>query len=97
GGGGTRLWLVGGAWGQMSMGDEGKCYSNSRVRARENADSERVRLATARAEAMPKRSLCFLPCPSPRRSPGDSWVPANQEPTMTCEAPAANARATSRG
>ena len=31
------------------------------------------------------------------RSPGDSWVPANHEPIITCEAPAASASATSRG
>ncbi len=31
------------------------------------------------------------------RSPGDSWVPANQDPIITEEAPAASASATSRG
>ena len=31
------------------------------------------------------------------RSPGDSWVPANHEPIITDEAPAASASATSRG
>src|SRR5699024_11658786 len=72
-----------GDWGSMYMVDEEMPSSNSPFRARENADSERVRLATARAEAMPKLSLYFLPWPSTRRSPGDSWVPANQEPTMT--------------
>ena len=31
------------------------------------------------------------------RSPGLSYVPANHDPTITCDAPAASARATSRG
>ena len=31
------------------------------------------------------------------RSPGDSWVPANHEPIITWDAPAASASATSRG
>ena len=56
-----------------------------------------VRLATARADAIPKDTLNARPSASCSRSPGDSWVPANQEPIITEEAPAARARATSRG
>ena len=41
--------------------------------------------------------LVRRPSVSRIRSPGDSWVPANQEPTITADAPAARARATSRG
>ena len=46
---------------------------------------------------MPKDSLYISPSALILRSPGDSWVPANHEPTITFEAPAASARATSRG
>ena len=56
-----------------------------------------MRLATARAEAIPKDTLNGRPSASWTRSPGDSWVPANHDPIITDEAPAARARATSRG
>ena len=71
--------------------------SYSPLRARSNADPPRVRAATARADAIPKLSLYSRPVPSSCRSPGLSWVPANQDPTITWDAPAASASATSRG
>src|SRR5947207_584717 len=46
---------------------------------------------------MPKLSLYRRPSADCCRSPGDSCVPANHEPIMTLEAPAASAMATSRG
>src|SRR6058998_3092383 len=46
---------------------------------------------------MPNDSLYGLPDESTCRSPGDSMVPANHDPTITAEAPAASASATSRG
>src|SRR5215217_2001449 len=46
---------------------------------------------------MPNDSLNARPSASRCRSPGDSWVPANQDPTITFAAPAASASATSRG
>ena len=49
------------------------------------------------AEAMPKLSLYSRPSASRNTSPGDSQVPANQDPIMTLEAPAASASATSLG
>src|SRR5690625_3446583 len=72
--------------------------SYNALRARSNAvDSLEVRAATARAEAIPKDSLYNRPPESVCRSPVDSYVPANQDPIITWLAPAANARATSRG
>src|SRR5699024_1396718 len=71
--------------------------SKNAFRARPNASSLRVRAETARAEAIPKFSLYFRPSWSVNMSPGDSSTPANQEPIITWDAPAANARATSRG
>ncbi len=56
-----------------------------------------MRLATARAEAIPKDTLKARPSASCMRSPGDSCVPANHEPIITELAPAARASATSRG
>ena len=46
---------------------------------------------------MPKETLNGRPSTSCMRSPGDSWVPANHEPIITDDAPAARASATSRG
>ena len=71
--------------------------SNKALRARSNASSFDVRAATARADAIPKDSLKRRPVASLCKSPGDSYVPANHEPIMTCDAPAASASATSRG
>src|SRR5690625_6917001 len=71
--------------------------SKNALRARSKAFSFRVRAETARAEAMPKFSLYLRPSRSINMSPGDSTTPANQEPIMTCDAPAASANATSRG
>ena len=71
--------------------------SNSALRARSNGESSLVRVRTARAEAMPKLSLYRRPSASRCASPGDSYVPANHEPIMTLDAPAASASATSRG
>ena len=71
--------------------------SNNALRARSKASSPVVRAATARADAIPKDSLNSLPLTSLCRSPGDSYVPANHDPIMTWDAPAANASATSRG
>ncbi|OIQ80072.1 hypothetical protein GALL_381770 [mine drainage metagenome] len=71
--------------------------SYSAFRARSNALPPVLRAATARADAIPKLSLYSRPEPSSCRSPGDSCVPANQDPTITWAAPAASARATSRG
>ena len=56
-----------------------------------------MRQRTARADAIPKLSLYRRPSASRCASPGDSCVPASQEPTMTFAAPAAIASATSRG
>src|SRR5690242_20972980 len=46
---------------------------------------------------MPKLSLYSFPLGSRNASPGDSYVPANHDPIMTFDAPAASANATSRG
>src|SRR6201999_3491825 len=46
---------------------------------------------------MPKLSLYSFPLGSRNASPGDSYVPANHDPIMTDDAPAARASATSRG
>ena len=64
-----------------------------------------VELAVACGPARPP--LAWTPCRSSpctagpsrsySRSPGDSYVPANQEPIITLAAPAASASATSRG
>src|SRR5439155_20341398 len=51
----------------------------------------------ARFDAIPNDSLYGRPLSSRNRSPGDSYVPASQEPIITADAPAATARATSRG
>src|SRR5699024_12604545 len=71
--------------------------SNSAMRARSIPDASRVRLATAREEAMPNDSLYARPSLAYIILHGLSYVPANQEPIMTLLAPAANANATSRG
>src|SRR5690625_7446763 len=71
--------------------------SKNPLRARAKASSCWVRAETARAEAMPKFSLYLRPSVSVNMSPGDSKTPENQEPIITWEAPAARARATSRG
>src|SRR6266496_4449665 len=71
--------------------------SNSAFRARSNGLSPAVRCCTARADAMPKLSLYSRPSVSRYASPGDSYVPANHDPIITFDAPAASASATSRG
>ncbi len=71
--------------------------SNSSLRARSNGESPALRCRTARADAIPKLSLYSRPSASRNVSPGDSYVPANQDPIMTLDAPAASASATSRG
>jgi hypothetical protein len=71
--------------------------SNSSLRARSYAESAAERSRTARADAIPKLSLYSRPSGSLNASPGDSNVPANHDPTMTADAPAASASATSRG
>ena len=71
--------------------------SNRALRSFSKAPSRWLRFCTARADAMPKLSLYCRPEASSCRSPGLSCVPANQEPIMTWLAPAARARATSRG
>src|SRR5690606_38511302 len=65
--------------------------------ARSNGVSDAVRRRTARADAMPKLTLYIRPWLSRCTSPGDSYVPANHEPIITLDAPAARANATSRG
>ena len=57
--------------------------SKSALRARSNASSPEVRAATARADAIPNDSLNKRPLTSLCKSPGDSYVPANQEPIIT--------------
>ena len=89
--------LTPGRAGSRYMREELMPSSNSAMRARSNPAASRVRFATARELAMPNDSLYSRPSASVRRSPGLSWVPANHEPTMTLAAPAARARATSRG
>ena len=71
--------------------------SNSSLRARSNAESLAERSRTARADAIPKLSLYSRPSGDRNVSPGDSYVPANHDPIITLEAPAASASATSRG
>ena len=71
--------------------------SNSSFRARSSAESLAERSRTARADAIPKLSLYSRPSGERNVSPGDSNVPANQDPIITLEAPAARASATSRG
>src|SRR5580700_2471151 len=71
--------------------------SNSSLRARSYAESDAVRTRTARDDAIPKLSLYRRPSGSRNASPGDSYVPANHDPIMTDDAPAARASATSRG
>ena len=71
--------------------------SKSSLRARSNKPSRRVRLRTARFEAIPKFSLYRRPSGSRIVSAADSYVPASHEPNMTLPAPAASAKATSLG
>ena len=71
--------------------------SNSSLRARSNAVSLRCGSSPPGCDAMPKLSLYSRPSGSRRVSAADSYVPASQEPNMTLDAPAASARATSRG
>ena len=71
--------------------------SNSSLRARSNAESLAERSRTALADAIPKLSLYSRPSGDRNVSPGDSYVPANHDPIITFEAPAASASATSLG
>jgi hypothetical protein len=71
--------------------------SKSSLRARSSGESLAERRRTARAEAIPKLSLYSRPSGDRNVSPGDSNVPANHDPIITLEAPAASASATSRG
>src|SRR5580765_1428266 len=83
--------------GSMYIRAEEMPSSKTALRARSYAVSLAVRLRTARDEAMPKDSLYCRPSLPVNRSPGDSRVPANHDPIMTLDAPAASASATSRG
>ena len=54
-------------------------------------DWSRVRARTALEDAIPNDSLYTRPFASLMSGPVDSYVPANHEPIMTFEAPAASA------
>ena len=86
-----------GRTGSKYIFDEEIPSSKRPLRARSNASSCDVRAVTARFDAIPYDSLYARPELSRSRSPGDSYVPANHEPIITCDAPAASASATSRG